>query len=63
MQIVTVTGTELSELLRTLRSALRTDQNRDAIHTLQVAVYTDGIRFKFNEGAWSRGYLDREGEG
>lgn len=53
-QIVEVTGTELSELLRVLRSELR--ESRAAIHTVRVAVDADRVMVKFNEGTWSRAY-------
>ena len=54
MEIITVEGTELSELLRTLRSELREDH--DAIHTMRVSVQGGRVMFKVNEGAWTAGY-------
>lgn len=52
--IVTVTGTELTYLLRTLRDELRERQN--AITALHVAVDEGTVKFKFNEGMWTVGY-------
>lgn len=54
MKIIKITGTELSELLRTLRAELRED--RGAIHTLRVATDNGEFKLKVNEGMWTPGY-------
>lgn len=54
MDIVEITGAELSELLRILR---RVVAERDrAVHTVRVAVDGDGFKLKVNEGTWTSGY-------
>jgi hypothetical protein len=51
VQVVEVTGSELSGLLRLLRSELR--ESGGAVHTFRVSVQGGGVMFKFNEGGWT----------
>ena len=62
MNVVEITGSELSELLRHLRSELR--ESDTAIHTLRVALDVNGamVMVKFNEGMWSVPFGRRDGQ-
>jgi hypothetical protein len=57
MDIVEITGTELSELLRELRAIVR--EREGAVRTLRVAIDVDCVKFKVNGGIWSPGYGQR----